>query len=68
MIGDQCSHGVKWACQCRECDLVSARELVAHWGNQVDEARRVIAASKRNLFAELTEGMDELKRMREVKA
>lgn len=44
MLGETCSHGVKWACQCRECDLVSAREFVQRWGPMVDEARAKIAA------------------------
>jgi hypothetical protein len=45
--------------------LVSAQEVDAHWGDKVDEARALIAAHRRNLFAELTEGIGELKRMRE---
>jgi hypothetical protein len=44
MIGDQCSHGVKWACQCRECDLISARELVRRWKPVVEEAELLIEA------------------------
>lgn len=44
MLGETCSHGVKWACQCRECDLVSAREFVQRWGPMVDEARAKIEA------------------------
>lgn len=46
-LGEACSHGIKWACHCRECDLVSARELVSHWGPAVDEARKVIEEAKR---------------------
>lgn len=38
-----CSHGIRWECDCRECDLVSAREVVSHWGSLVDAARAVIA-------------------------
>lgn len=68
MLGDKCSHGVRWGDHCPECELISARQIVDHWGEMVDEARRVISANQRNLFAELTEGMEELKRMREVKA
>jgi hypothetical protein len=46
MLGDQCSHGIKWACQCRECDLVSAREFVQRWGSKIDEARALIAQAE----------------------
>lgn len=66
-LGDACSHGKPWSEECPECNLVAARELVAHWGSAVDEARKMIAANKRHLFTELVEGIDELKRMREEK-
>jgi len=46
MLGETCSHGIKWACQCRECDLVSAREFVQRWGPMVDEARAKIAEAE----------------------
>ena len=46
-FGEACSHGIKWACHCRECDLVSARDLVSHWGPAVDEARKVIEEAER---------------------
>jgi len=42
MLDDQCSHGVKWSCQCRECDLVSARETVRRWKPVVEAAERRI--------------------------
>lgn len=42
MLGEMCSHGIPWSCQCKECDLVNARELVRHWGWPVDEARKLI--------------------------
>lgn len=42
MLADHCSHGIKWSCQCRECDLVSARELVRRWKPVVEEAERQI--------------------------
>lgn len=42
-LGEACSHGIRWTCHCRECDLVTARETVRHWGPVVDEARRLIA-------------------------
>lgn len=42
MLGDMCSHGIPWSCQCKECDLVSAREFVKRWGPQVDEYRKLI--------------------------
>lgn len=45
-LGETCSHGVPWSSQCRECDLVSAREAVRHWGPVVDEARRVIESAE----------------------
>lgn len=52
-IGEVCSHGVKWACHCRECDLVSARELVSHWGEAVDAARKTIAEAATKRIEEL---------------
>ena len=42
-LGKTCSHGRTWDEPCRECQLVSARETVKHWGAAVDEARKVIA-------------------------
>lgn len=44
MLGDQCSHGIKWGDECRECDLIAARETVRHFGLMVDEARAKIVA------------------------
>jgi hypothetical protein len=47
MLGETCSHGIKWSCQCRECDLVSAKEFVLRWGPMVDEARAKIADAEK---------------------
>lgn len=38
-----CSHGKTWKDHCPACALVSAREVVQHWGSAVDNARKVIA-------------------------
>lgn len=46
VINGRCSHGKTWAEDCPECALVSARQIVEHWGLSVDEARRVIAAAE----------------------
>lgn len=43
VINDRCSHGKTWGEECSACELVSAHEMVNHWGRAVDEARRVIA-------------------------
>lgn len=39
----RCSHGKTWKDYCPACALVSAREVVQHWGSVVDDARKVIA-------------------------
>jgi hypothetical protein len=44
--GKTCSHGIAWSDHCPQCELVSARETVAHWGEAVDRARAVIAATE----------------------
>lgn len=41
-MNDRCSHGKTWDEDCRECDLVSARETVRRWKPVVEEAERVI--------------------------
>lgn len=41
-----CSHGIRWDAECPACNLVSARELVAHWGEKIDAARKVIEAAE----------------------
>jgi hypothetical protein len=46
MIGDKCSHGVKWGDECGECKLAAARWLVAQWGSEIDDARKVIAEAE----------------------
>ncbi|MDR6421349.1 hypothetical protein J2801_003637 [Paraburkholderia phenoliruptrix] len=46
MLGETCSHGITWSCQCRECDLIAARETVRHFGSMVDEARAMIAEAE----------------------
>jgi hypothetical protein len=48
-----CSHGVAWGDHCPECELVSAREIEAHWGEMVDEARKVIAKAFTKRIKEL---------------
>lgn len=58
VIGQTCSHGIPWADNCRECNLVSARELVAHWGHQVDEARALIATADK---ADIQQWLQDLK-------
>lgn len=45
-INDRCSHGKTWAEACPECEIVSAKEVVEHWGPVVDEARATIAAAE----------------------
>ena len=47
VINDRCSHGVSWNDDCPACKLVSAHEMVRHWGRAVDEARKVIAESEK---------------------
>ncbi|KAA1012976.1 hypothetical protein FVF58_09280 [Paraburkholderia panacisoli] len=46
MIGDKCSHGVKWGDECRECQLVWDRELVRRWKPEVEAAERRIRATE----------------------
>jgi hypothetical protein len=46
MLGNQCSHGVKWQHKCPECDVIRAREIVRQWGDYVDESRMVIAEAE----------------------
>lgn len=53
MLGDRCSHGLKWGDHCPECELISAREVEAHWGEMVDEARKVIAKAATKRINEL---------------
>lgn len=45
--GKTCSHGVLWTEHCPECELAGARELVAHWGEKIDDARALIEASEK---------------------
>jgi hypothetical protein len=47
MTQDKCSHGVPWGRDCLACDLVSARQIIEHWGPLVDEARKVIAEAEK---------------------
>lgn len=42
MLGT-CSHGVKWGVECKECDLISARETVRRRKPVVEEAEHLIA-------------------------
>lgn len=42
MLGDQCSHGIKWQHECPQCELVSAREMVRRWKPEVEAAERRI--------------------------
>lgn len=43
----RCSHGIAWADECPECDLVWAKQIVEHWGQSVDDARRQIEEAER---------------------
>lgn len=52
MLTDRCSHGKTWNEPCHECDLVSARQLVEHWGKKVDEARELIAEAEQQTTEE----------------
>lgn len=45
--GTHCSHGKRWDEDCPACNLVGARELIAHWGSQVDEARKLIEETEK---------------------
>lgn len=45
-LGKTCSHGVAWGDHCPECELISAREIVRHWADAVDDARRIIAEAE----------------------
>lgn len=45
-LGNTCSHGARWDEECKECDLVWAKQFEAHWGPRVDEARKVIAEAE----------------------
>lgn len=47
MLDGQCWHGIKWADECRECDLISARETVRRWKPVVEEAERQIEELER---------------------
>jgi hypothetical protein len=47
-IGNKCSHGIAWSDHCPQCELASARETVAHWGEAVDRARAVIESVERD--------------------
>jgi hypothetical protein len=53
MLGERCSHGKTWGEYCPECELISARQIVDHWGEMVDEARRVIARAATKRLNEL---------------
>lgn len=44
----RCSHGIAWADECPECDLVWAKQIVEHWGQSVDDARRQIEEAERD--------------------
>lgn len=48
-LGSTCSHGARWDEECKECDLVWARQFVEHWGSKVDEARKVIAEAEKGI-------------------
>jgi hypothetical protein len=60
VIGKTCSHGVSWNDHCPQCELVSAREIVEHWGETVDEARKVIAKAATKRIQELKKAEFEL--------
>lgn len=42
-----CAHGFGLSETCRQCDLTRARDIVAQWGSQIDEARAKIAEAER---------------------
>lgn len=46
VLGDRCSHGKTWTEDCPECTLVVAKQIIEHWGDAVDDARRVIAETE----------------------
>jgi hypothetical protein len=46
MLGNQCSHGVKWGENCVECALIQARETERRYGPLVDAARQLIAEAE----------------------
>jgi hypothetical protein len=49
--GTHCSHGKRWDEDCAACELVSAREIIAHWGEKVDEARAVIDRAEEKILS-----------------
>jgi hypothetical protein len=59
-IGKTCSHGVSWNDHCQQCELVSAREIVAHWGETVDRARAAIHEAERRRLRSLPNLQDQL--------
>jgi hypothetical protein len=46
-LPDRCSHGMPWAVPCRECEIVSARETIAHWGPAVREAEKILREAEK---------------------
>lgn len=38
----RCAHGLTLSEHCDACEVENARELVRHWGQPVDEARKLI--------------------------
>ena len=51
-FGNTCSHYVPWGEDCPQCNLASARELVAHWGEKIDEARALISRAAPDRYIE----------------
>lgn len=41
----KCHHGFTFAQACKQCEVETARAFLEHWGDAVDAAREVIAAS-----------------------
>lgn len=55
-----CRHGLRLTETCRECDLDRARETVRRYGDDVDQARIVIASSRNLLIAKLVDDLEKL--------
>lgn len=51
MIHERCGHGKPWSEHCKECEIVSLKEFLKHFGEKVDNARKKLA--------ELGEAIDE---------
>lgn len=43
MIQERCSHGKLWGEDCKECEIVSLKQFLKHFGARVDDARKKLA-------------------------